>query len=72
MTQPPVRDVPKRDQAPTCSVPFPYRGTFKRIWYGVGTDQVCSKSGFVPFRYKEETGNPANGLLKKNSTLNDT
>lgn len=22
--------------------------------------------------YKEETGNPANGLLKKNSTLNDT
>ena len=50
MTQPPVRDAPKRDQAPTCSVPFPYRGTFNRIWYGVGTDQLCSKSGFVRLR----------------------
>lgn len=49
MTQPPVRDAPKRDQAPTCSVPFPYRGTFNRIWYGVGTDRVFSIPGLDIF-----------------------
>ena len=49
MTQPPVRDAPKRDQAPTCSVPFPYRGTFNRIWYGVGTDRILPNSGLASF-----------------------
>ena len=58
MTQPPVRDVPKRDQAPTCSVPFPYRGTFNRIWYGVGTDLTRTWSHLGPVI--ELTKNPQN------------
>jgi hypothetical protein len=39
-----VRDVPKRDQTPVCSVLLSYRGTSDRNWYGVGMDQVLSNS----------------------------